>query len=703
MRQLLSGLVPGLPEQAQRAIIDRAEGIPLYAVETLRMLIDRGALQGEDGQYTLSGQLPDLAVPETLHALIAARLDALAPQDRSLITDASVLGLSFTISALQALTDLQTDAMAGHLDGLVRHELLVLDADSRSPERGQYKFLQGVVREIAYQSLAKRERRAKHLSAARYFEALGEDELAGVLASHYLAAYRATSLGAEADALAAQARVALRAAAERAANLHANAGALGYFEQALEVTSDPRERAALHERAAQVATVAARVAIAIDHAHQALQIFTEAGDRLGVLRAKTLEAWAQLSEHADRAAAGILGPALADVEDLPPSPEIARAQAQLARALMIGGSSDAVAWADRVLATPELVTAPEVVEILVTKGSALMHGIRSAEAEVILRGAIVVADRAGDLMASLRARNNLQGITEQVDLMDSSVLNREVYDVARRFGQQTWILQAIGVGRRLGFDTGDWDGWVEEMRAEMSAAGPFYRTWYESTVADRLVYQGDAAAAERSLREFRAREEIQSSAQSSASNVASISDALIAQGRWNEAFDVARPGWDNLELGRYGTLSSMFAATAAGSSELLAEVPHAAVAPVDGAPKPTMTLAISQTHASLSSLLAGRWDEARRGYLEARRTIEAIGFSTLLARLQLAVSHFAGDRFAEAAEAGEEAAAYFYERGADAYVATYRAAAAKAGESEPARRTSRATSEAGRETEPTTR
>jgi class 3 adenylate cyclase len=698
MRQLLNGLVPGLPEQAVRSIVERAEGIPLYAVETLRMLIDRGALHAEDGRYALSGQLPDLAVPETLHALIAARLDALVPGDRALVTDASVLGHSFTVPALRALADQEADAVGDGLDRLVRHELLVLDADPRSPERGQYKFLQGVVREVAYQSLAKRERRAKHLAAARYFEALGEDELAGVLANHYLAAFRATSPGPEADALAAQARVALRAAAERAANLHASVGALAYLEQALEVTTDPHDRAALHERAAQVATVAARVPAALEHANAALQIFDGMGDRLGVLRARTLEAWILLSEHADRRAAEILEPALASVSDLPREPEVARAEAQLARTLMVAGSPTAITWADRVLATPDLVGAAEIVEVLVTKGTSLIEAARFAEAEVILRGAIAVADRAGDLMASLRARNNLLGVVEEVDLAESRRINRETYDIAHRFAQGTWIQQAIGVGRRLALDTGDWDDWEEEMRAEEADSGQFYRTWFESTMAERLIYRGDATDAERLLREHRMREEVQRSVQSTVGNSAALADALIAQGRWSESFEIARQAWGNREMGRYPILSALFAAAGGGAPDRLAEVALPRL--TSGPDTPTMSLALNQTHAVLSSLLDSRWEDARRGYLEARRTIEAFGHHQLLARLQLAVAQLAADRFPAATEAGEAAASYFHARGADGYVAAYRANAFRP---TAPMRPSGAAIDAARQTEPTNR
>jgi len=78
MRALLAGLVPGLPESAARAVVARAEGIPMYAVETVRMLVAEGKLSASgDGTYVPTGDLATLAVPETLTALIAARLDGL--------------------------------------------------------------------------------------------------------------------------------------------------------------------------------------------------------------------------------------------------------------------------------------------------------------------------------------------------------------------------------------------------------------------------------------------------------------------------------------------------------------------------------------------------------------------------------------------------------------------------------------------------
>ena len=85
MRALLAGLVPGLSPDAAARIVARADGIPLYAVEIVRMLVAQGSLEAADGAYRPIGDLADVAVPETLHSLIAARLDALDPSDRALL------------------------------------------------------------------------------------------------------------------------------------------------------------------------------------------------------------------------------------------------------------------------------------------------------------------------------------------------------------------------------------------------------------------------------------------------------------------------------------------------------------------------------------------------------------------------------------------------------------------------------------------
>ena len=238
MRELLAGLVPGLPATTARSIIERADGIPLYAVEMVRMLVSDGRLREVDGRYEPVGELGALAVPETLQALIAARLDGLDPTDRSLLQDAAVLGQSFTLPSLAAVNGGTEETISARLHDLAGMELLEQLVDPRSPERGQYIFVQSLIREVAYGTLAKRDRRTRHLAAARFFESLGEDELAGALAAHYVAAYEAVPEGPEGDALAVQARLALTGAADRAVALGSPEQAMTFLTQAAAVTTE---------------------------------------------------------------------------------------------------------------------------------------------------------------------------------------------------------------------------------------------------------------------------------------------------------------------------------------------------------------------------------------------------------------------------------------------------------------------------------
>src|SRR5207245_7840009 len=178
MEELLTGLVPGLPSEVRDRILARAEGVPLYAVETVRMLLDRGLLVQEGAAYRLTGTVEALEVPETLHALIAARLDGLSAEERRTLQDGAVLGKTFTKQGLGALSGLPEAELDPLLASLVRKEVLSIQADPRSPEHGQYVFLQDLLRRVAYETLAKADRKAKHLAAAAFLEqALGEQEV----------------------------------------------------------------------------------------------------------------------------------------------------------------------------------------------------------------------------------------------------------------------------------------------------------------------------------------------------------------------------------------------------------------------------------------------------------------------------------------------------------------------------------------------
>ena len=146
------------------------------------------------------------------------------------------------------------------LTTLARKEVLGVQADPRSPEHGQYGFLQDLVRHVAYETLSKRERRPRHLAAAEYLRsafAADEDEVVEVIASHYLAADEAIPDAEDAAEIRGKAQAMLVRAGERAESLAAAAEARRYFEQAAELTEDSSERAALLGRAGEMAARAA--------------------------------------------------------------------------------------------------------------------------------------------------------------------------------------------------------------------------------------------------------------------------------------------------------------------------------------------------------------------------------------------------------------------------------------------------------------
>jgi class 3 adenylate cyclase len=198
---LLSDPIPGLPDDVRERILDRAEGIPFYAVETVRMLIDRGILVREDGAFRLAGSVDTLEVPGSLQALIAARLDGLEQAERRLLQDASVLGRTFTLYGLVAITGLPEAEVTSLLSSLVRKEVLSISIDPLLSDRGQYGFLQDLVKKVAYDTMSKHERKARHLAAANYLRsAADEEEIVEVVASHLLDAYRAAPDDADASA-----------------------------------------------------------------------------------------------------------------------------------------------------------------------------------------------------------------------------------------------------------------------------------------------------------------------------------------------------------------------------------------------------------------------------------------------------------------------------------------------------------------------
>ena len=449
MAKLLSGLVPGLPEQLRDGILRHAEGVPLYAVETVRMLIDRGVLIRDGTAYRVPEAVPALEVPETLHALIAARLDSLTPAERSLVQNASVLGKTFTRPGLAYVDGTAQEVLLPVLAALVRKEILSVQADPHSPEHGQYGFLQDLVKRVAYERMPKRERKVKHLAAAEYLAAAwaeDEGEIAEILASHYLEAYAAAPHEPDAPQIQGRARQTLTQAGDRAGSLGANGEAQRYFEQAAGLEEDPLTRARLLERAGQAAHLVRNLSAAKTHYDTATEAFQACGDRRATARLAArlgdidLEE-GRLAESVDR-----MEQAFAVLSQDEPNEDLATLAATLGKLHFFKGNMDiALSRLETALDIAEPLALPEVIsQALNTKAVVGLYQGRVEENTALIRHALEIAVDHDLSSAALRAYVNLAESLHRRDRYEESLEKyQEGIALARRVGNRFWEVPLV--------------------------------------------------------------------------------------------------------------------------------------------------------------------------------------------------------------------------------------------------------------------
>ena len=166
-----------LPETARRLIVQAAEGNPLYVEEILRMLIDDGRLHQVDGHWEPVGSLDDVAVPPTISALIAARLDRLSPNEQGVVQRGAVVGTEFWWGAI---TDLSPESMHPHLGGdlqmLVRKELIRPHTSTFIGEDA-FRFGHILIRDSAYQGVPKQLRAELHEKFTGWLQAKAGDRI----------------------------------------------------------------------------------------------------------------------------------------------------------------------------------------------------------------------------------------------------------------------------------------------------------------------------------------------------------------------------------------------------------------------------------------------------------------------------------------------------------------------------------------------
>ena len=487
--ELLDGLVADLPAAGRARIVERAEGIPLYAVETVRSLLDRGVLaKGADDLLHLVGELGELEVPPGLTALIASRLDALSPAERRVVKECAVLGESFPRQAIEAVSDAVAGELNEILPSLVRKEVLTVRADKLSPERGQYAFTQSLIRSVAYDMLTRAERKARHLATAAHMRHVFPDdgaEVIEVIAAHLHDAYRAAADDPDGKQLREQTKDAYVQAGDRAESVGAPVAAEAAYLTASELSADDEERTRLIEKSAEMAMRGGSEERALDRFEQ-VAVAHLAADR--VVDAARVAGWiATLYVMIGRSEQAVarLSEALSSLDpDTAPPEVVAGLEERLGRALLFTGRSHEAAEP-----TERALTLAQHHELVETYANALQ--IKA----YLYTGAGRVEEGILNLEASLEVARK-HGLV-QVESRVQNLLT-DLYMIYDRPGAEGHALAGLALARRQGARRNE-ANMVANLFYVLMLAG----RWSEASSLADEVLESSAEAAVASLLHFR--------------------------------------------------------------------------------------------------------------------------------------------------------------------------------------------------------
>ena len=431
----------GLPAETQAALLERARGHPLDAEQFGRLFAERGSID-------------DLPIPETVHGLIAARLDTLPSDEKTLLQDAAVMGKVFWSGALGS-----DGATAASLHSLERKEFIRRERRSSVAGEEEYGFRHVLVRDVAYNQIPRANRAAKHVRAADWIEALGRpQDHAELLAHHCVAALElARASGGVTDDLARRAASALDSAGDRAATLNAFAMPGAIMAAALELEPDADDRAGRLLRLGRAEFYAENGGEAA--LSEAATLLQGRGDLERAAEAENLLAAGAILRHESAQAQRHLDEAERLAAQIPDSAARASVTATRARLAFLNSDIDAA-----------LAFAAEARELAERLG---LDAIR-AEALLYLGGAKAENDDAtgiDDVRESIavfesinspeaaRAYNNL-AVMLRLDgkVRESWAATDQGVAIARRFGLRPYIdWDRSDAPHRL-YETGDWDG-----------------------------------------------------------------------------------------------------------------------------------------------------------------------------------------------------------------------------------------------------
>jgi class 3 adenylate cyclase/tetratricopeptide (TPR) repeat protein len=410
-----------LSSDLELEILERAGGNPLYAEEFVRLLADRGLATEE------------LVLPDTVQALIAARLDTLSPERKALLQDAAVVGKVFWAGALTEMSGRDPSEVELALHELALKELVRPARTSSMEGENEFSFWHLLVGDVAYSQIPRAERARRHLAAAAWIERkAGErvEDLAEVLAHHYLRALELAEAAGDTDQaqeLRAPARQFLALAGERALGLD-TAQAEARLTRALELTptGDPA-RAELVVRWADALNQAGRFREAAEALDTALVALRERGEMETTARALQLRSRVSLRLGDGRQVA-LAAEAVDLLGEEPPGPSLVAAFSQLANAhWIVGAYTEALNAANRAVALAAELSLPEPARALGYRGFARVYlGDADGLAEMERALVLLVERGAGRDAAVLQnnlaiARYPLEGPADSLAAFEAAV------------------------------------------------------------------------------------------------------------------------------------------------------------------------------------------------------------------------------------------------------------------------------------------
>jgi tetratricopeptide (TPR) repeat protein len=439
-----------LPADTQAALLERAGGNPLYAEEFVRLLTERGPSS------------LDTPLPETVQALIAARLDTLSAERKSLLQNAAVLGKVFWTGAVAAIGELDERSVKEALRELVRKELVRPARRASVEGQDEFAFWHALVRDVAYNQIPRAGRIEKHLAAGAWIEQIAGDRAADhseILLYHAEQAVELARAAGQSDLASLEERVRrfLVLAGERAMRLDAQT-AYNYFNRALALTPpESGDRSSVVEQAASAAWEVGRREEAIALFEEALASHRARGDVQGTGRMlSNLSNLAWLRGHRDEADR-ILAESIEVLEREPPGPELAVAYMRVAGSHMISGRSrEAVEAADKSIELAERFG----VEVRAA-GAYENRGVGRCELGDLdgledLHKGLQISQQNGRGRATVVAYNNLGHMLWFVEGPRSGLQAKlEGLEFAARRGVEAWWIEAETIW--INFDLGDWD------------------------------------------------------------------------------------------------------------------------------------------------------------------------------------------------------------------------------------------------------